>query len=354
MTRKTIIYLILGAFFIFSVLCLLLILTGFSPDEITSLNINNNQVKLMESENPITLLTYNIGYGGLDNSWDSYNAGGTNTKARSESHVEKNLESIVENIDDINPDILLLQEIDTNSKRSFYIDQLSFFNEKYPNYSYTYGKNKDIRWMPLPITKPVGKIQSGLATFSKFNTIESLRYSLPTNGNFLSNLYEYKWAITKTTFETDTQGELVVINVKLSAYNEGDFIREEQLHYLKTILDEEYRKGNYVVVGGNFSHNLPGADPQDFRYTEEWPTWLKNIPDDFNVSNYQWQIDNSTPTFRNLGDGYEKGKSFVAVTDGFLVSDNIQVEEVKTVDDNFQHSNHNPVTISFKLLPKNE
>lgn len=351
MIRRRILYIILSIILIFGGFSVFLIMTGFNPDDLISLNINNNQVNLLEKGQMITLLTYNIGYGGLDSQWDSYHAGGSNTRAKSKNQVEENLEEIVKKIDDINPDIFLLQEIDTDSKRSYSIDQVAFFSDKYPNYSYIYAKDKDIRWLPFPILRPVGKLQTGLATFSKYNTLESYRYSLPSNGNVLSNIYESKWAITKTIYETDLSGDLVVINVKLSPYNEGDFIREEQLQFLKLQLEEEYSSGNYVVVGGDYSHNMPGADTHSFKYTEEWPTWLKNIPDDYEIDNYYWHIDENTPSFRSLAGPYHRGKTFLAVTDGFLVSDNVEVEDVETLDDNFQNSNHNPVSIKLKLIP---
>ena len=353
MTKKAILYLILGIILIFSVSTFLIVKTGFNPYDETTLNINNNQVKLSETDESITLLTYNIGYGGLDSGWDSYQYGGENSRARSESALKENLDFIVKSIDEVNPDIFLLQELDTDSKRSFNIDQLSFLNEKYPNYGYSYGMNKVIRYLPFPITSPTGKIESGIATFSKFNTLETTRYSLPNGEGFFDRLFEYNWAITKSIFETNVQGDLVVINVKLSAFNEGDFIRERQLEFLRRNIVDEYNRGNYVIVGGDFSHNLPGADPYSFRFTEEWPAWLKNIPDIFQVNNFSWYIDDSTPTFRSLVDTYNKGESFVAVTDGFLISDNILVEEVVTLNYDFQHSNHNPVTIRLKLIPWN-
>lgn len=350
MKGRKIAYFIVAILIIISACSIYIISTGFSPHEVTSLNVNNNQVKLIESHEEITILTYNIGYGGLDAGWDSYDFGGENTRAKSKSHVIENLEFMVDKIDDINPDIFLLQEVDIDSKRSFNLDQISFFKEKYPNYSYVYAINKDIRWIPYPITSPIGKIQSGIASFSKYNALESLRYSLPANGDFLTSIFDYKWALAKTVFETDTSGDLVVINVKLSPYGQGDFVREEQLHFLKSLLEDEYAKGNYVVVGGDYSHNLPGADPSNFRFSEEWPAWLKNIPDNYEISNFNWQIDNRTATFRSLKDSFDNGRTFLAVTDGFIVSDNIQVEEVTSLKDNFQHSNHNPVTIRLKLM----
>lgn len=351
MARKGILYISLGIILIFSVVVLIFVMTGFNPYDETVLSINNNQVRLYEKDSRITLFSLNIGHGGLDSQWDSYQYGGSNTRARSEKTVMENLESIVSKIDDVNPDIFLLQELDTDSKRSFNIDQLSFLKEKYPNYGYSFGKNKVIRWMPFPITSPVGKIESGIGTFSKFNTLETIRYSLPDADSFFDRIFEYDWAITKSVFETNAPGDLVVINVKLSAFNEGDFVRERQLEFLRKMLIDEYNRGNYVIAGGDFSHNLPGADPFKFSFTEDWPSWLKNIPDVFEVNYYTWHIDDKTPSFRSLSEPYKKGESFVAITDGFLVSDNIHVEEVKTLDYGFENSNHNPVTIKFKLKP---
>lgn len=351
MTKKAILYLILSIILIFSVSIIVIIMTSFDPSDETNLTINNNQVRISESENSITILTYNIGHGGLDSQRDSYEFGGSNVRARSESAIKENLESIVNTIDNVNPHIFLLQEIDTNSRRSYNIDQLAYLNEKYPNYGYSYGKNKVIRWLPLPVTNPLGNIESGIATFSKFNTLESIRYELPGDGSFIDGLFEYNWALTKSRFETTIPGDLVVINVKLSAFNEGDFIRERQLEFLRNLIEREYRRGNYVIVGGDFTHNLPGSDPFNFNYTEEWPKWLKNIPDVFEVDDFSWQIDESRPTFRSLADVYNRGGSFLAVTDGFLVSDNIEVEQVQTLDSGFENTNHNPVVIRFKLIP---
>lgn len=351
MSKRTILYFIIGLLFVFIFFIILAFYTKFDPDDVSSLNVFNNQVGIVELEDTISLLTYNIGHGGLDSDWDSYSYGGREARAKSHNQVEENLQSMIQIIDDVNPDIFLLQGLDTNSRRSYYTDQLGFFNEKYPNYSYVFAKNKDIRFLPLPIHKPVGRIQSGIATFSKYSTIEGLRFSLPSNGNLLTNIFEYKWAITKTKYETDFDSDLVVINVKLSPYGEGDFIREEQLNFLKLLLEEEYEKGNYLLVGGDYSHNLPGVDPFNFRYSEEWPTWLKNIPDDYQVGNFSWEIDESQPSFRNLSKPFKLGKNFVAITDGFLVSDNIEVKDVITINNGFQHSNHNPVTIRFTLKP---
>ena len=46
---------------------------------------------------------------------------------------------------------------------------------------------------------------------------------------------------------------------------------------------------------------------------------------------------------------YEKGVSYSAVIDGFIVSDNVEVTYVENIDLEFLYSDHNPVIIDFIL-----
>jgi endonuclease/exonuclease/phosphatase family metal-dependent hydrolase len=46
---------------------------------------------------------------------------------------------------------------------------------------------------------------------------------------------------------------------------------------------------------------------------------------------------------------YVEGKTFVIVIDGFFVSPDVEVVSVKNHDTGFMYSDHNPVTIEFRL-----
>ena len=60
-----------------------------------------------------------------------------------------------------------------------------------------------------------------------------------------------------------------------------------------------------------------------------------------------WSIHtcNKVPTVRSAEKPYERGSNFTAVIDGFVCSPGIVVEEVRALDLDFQHSDHNPVEI---------
>ena len=58
--------------------------------------------------------------------------------------------------------------------------------------------------------------------------------------------------------------------------------------------------------------------------------------------------NNPVPTCRNA-DGPYNPDQFVLTIDGFIVSENVEVVESAVVDTGFAYSDHNPVTMTFKL-----
>ena len=324
-------------------------ITDYKPDTVEMLAINNNQVKTIALNEPITITTYNIGYAGLDEKQNFFADGGKNSRASNLDKVKENLEEIVNTIDKINPDVFMLQEVDVKSSRSYKINQKEYLSIKYPNYSYVFGKNYDVSWVPVPVFKPMGEIKSGIATYSKFYTKSSHRYDLPGKEKWPTQLFELDRCFTETRYQVENDKDLVVINLHLSAFEEGGFIRQQQLFFLKEHLNEEYKKGSYIVVGGDWNHNLPDTDPYQFSHEESWPFWLKNLPDDFSVDGYNWAIDYAVPTVRTMETEYKKGYNFLASIDGFLVSDNIEINYTTTTDTYFKNTDHNPVTVEIIL-----
>ena len=67
---------------------------------------------------------------------------------------------------------------------------------------------------------------------------------------------------------------------------------------------------------------------------------------------WQFVMDNSTPTCRSLDQPYQgsdKENFLFHMIDGYIVSDNIEVVDVKTVNSLFAPSDHNPVVLNVKL-----
>ena len=45
--------------------------------------------------------------------------------------------------------------------------------------------------------------------------------------------------------------KLILINSHMSAYDKGGKMRVKQLRLLNSVMESEYKKGNYVIVGGD-------------------------------------------------------------------------------------------------------
>jgi hypothetical protein len=95
------------------------------------------------------------------------------------------------------------------------------------------------------------------------------------------------------------------------------------MDYLKEFIIEEYEKGNYVIVGGDWNRNTPDVD---YSETKE-----------------------NSPTKRYLNAPYEKGKTISPIIDFYLMSPNIKCQFVKTIDFYFLNTDNQPTIHIFNL-----
>lgn len=324
-------------------------ITDYQPDAVITLDIENQSSTTFPSNETFKVATFNIGYGGLDASEDFFMDGGTHSRASSLTQVKSNLNTIGNVAKDLDADFYFFQEVDQKATRSFKVNELEYLAEIFPNYAYTFAQNYLVSFVPVPITKPHGQVDAGLASFSKYNIKQATRFDLPGKEKWPIQLFELDRAMLEQRIPLDNEKELVLVNVHLSAYDKGGIIRKQQLQFLKEYLSNEYSKGNYIIMGGDFNHLLPTTDPTIFPTTETWPDWLQTIPDDFLTDNFYWVVDKNVPTARTIATSYKKGENFLAVIDGFIVSKNIETISVEGTNMEFEASDHHPVTAIFKL-----
>ena len=188
---------------------------------------------------------------------------------------------------------------------------------------------------------------------SKYTIQSSQRYSLPIETNF-NKFFDLDRAFTVSYLPVSNQKQLALINIHLSAYTKDPTIGKSQLEKLFNYMESEYEKGNYVIVGGDFNHDiLLGKSPEVFQTSDEPQTWthpfpVENLSKHFTLAT-QGLAEQKIPSARALDEGYQKGRTFVTLVDGFIISDNVQFNHVQAHDFEFQHSDHNPVSMSFKL-----
>ncbi|EJO5348566.1 endonuclease/exonuclease/phosphatase family protein [Clostridium botulinum] len=328
---------------------LFMTVTDYKPEDKIQLSIKGQTGNKLNLKDSFSIATFNIGYGGMDDKQDFFMDGGKGSRSSSKEKTIENIKGITEFLKKTNSSFIFLQEVDTNSTRSFKINQYDYLKNNFKTYSSSMALNYKTPWGPVPILKPHGTVNAGLVTLSKYQINSATRYQYPGKESWPRQLAELDRCFLESKISLENGKELVLINSHLSAYDKGGKIRKQQLSFLKNYIIKEYKKGNYIIVGGDWNHLIPGTNPLIFKTTEKWPNWLQKIPNEFKPKEFKWVADKNVPTTRTDGTSYKKGENFTAVIDGFLVSDNVEVINVKAYSLDFKNTDHNPVSVEFKL-----
>lgn len=297
----------------------------------------------------LTLVAFNVGYAGLGQESDFFMDGGKQTYPASADVVSKNLAGITGVLRDTGADVALLQEVDRNSRRSFSVDEISHFADALGMAS-AFAPNYRCAFVPIPLP-PLGRVDSGLLTLTAYAMDNARRVALPCPFSWPLRVANLKRCLLVTELPVPgTDKLLVLVNLHLEAYDDGAG-REAQLSELAAILTAEYEKGNYVIAGGDFNASFPGA--LDAYPVIDPGTWQPGVLDAALVPGFSLAYDDSTPTCRLLNFPYDPGNPLTQyyVIDGFLVSPNVRVDTVETVDAGFLYSDHNPVLLTVTLQP---
>ena len=326
-----------------------LAVTKYRPKSVLPLLIKNNKPIDIKKNVSFSITTFNIGYCGMDKDRDFFMDGGKGSRSSSKKKTIENLQGITDFLIKTNSDINFIQEVDVSSTRSYRVNEYDYIINSMNSHNSSFAYNYKVLWVPVPVKKPHGYVKSGVVTLSKFNTSSSTRFQYPGSEPWLKQLADLKRCFIESRLKVTDGKELILVNSHLSAYDKGGKIRKQQLDFLNAYIVKEYDKGNYVIVGGDWNHLLPGTDPLKFKSTESWPNWLQKLPDSFKPNAFKWAVDADVPTTRTDSFPYKKNVNFSAVIDGFLVSPNVDIEKVMGHDLEFNFSDHNPVTGTFVL-----
>ncbi|MFW5645295.1 MAG: endonuclease/exonuclease/phosphatase family protein [Bacteroidota bacterium] len=332
--------------FIAGLLILIATITDYEPDKVSRIEVSASPEALMQ-EAEVDLMIWNIGYSGLDASMDFFYDGGEQVRP-SKKNVLRNLEAINAFLHENDSlDFFLLQEVDVESKRSYRINQYESISGNLSSYHAYLSLNYKVFFVPLPMKNPMGKVESGLASFSRYQPSEARRYSFPGNYSWPKYLFMLDRCFLVQRHPLTNNKELIIINTHNSAYDDGS-LRKIQMEYLREFLIEEYRKGNYIIAGGDWNQSPPGFEeefdgqvPDTVNYSE--------ISKDYLPEGWKWAYDKTMPTNRRVSTIYERGTTPTALIDFFLVSPNIHIESITGIDMNFQYSDHQPVILKARL-----
>ncbi len=344
----------IGSLLALVVLALIVILliariTEFNPPESANLQSRGKAASGVISDSIISILSWNIGYASMGAETNFFYDGGSMVrphKTLNESYLN-GIKAFLQANDSI--DFILLQEVDKNARRSFFRNQAEEFKELFNDRSSAFAVNYDVFFVPLPLHNPMGKVLSGLMNFTKYEPVKSTRVSFRKDYPLPTRLFMLKRCFIIQRFNTGAAGQVVLINTHNSAFDDGQ-LRLEQLDLLLQTALREYEKGNWVIIGGDWNMNPPAFDPAAITNGDLGKrNDLGNIPKDLVPEGWQWVYDPTTPTNREVITAYEKGLTPTTIIDYYLISPNVEIQSVTTIDKSFKLSDHNPVLISVRL-----
>lgn len=309
---------------------------------------------------PYSVVSYNVGFGAYSADYSFFMDGGTESRARSAEAVEENIGGAMAAVQELDPDFVLLQEVDIDGTRSHHVNELALVKQDLPQFaSVVFAQNYDSPYLAWPLNEPHGANRAGQVTMAKFPITSALRRSLPIEEGPMSlvdldRCYSVsRFAVASSDENTNSSHrELVIYNLHLSAYTSDGTIAEEQLDMLTQDMKREYDAGNWVIAGGDFNKDLLGNSGEIFGVSGPEYTWAQPIPDRLIPEGLSlvapFEAEEVVASCRNADRPYDETDYRVTV-DGFIVSDNVQIKSATVDDTGFAFSDHNPVEMEFLL-----
>lgn len=295
------------------------------------------------------IMTYNIGFGAYLPDYSFFMDGGKSSWGKDKESVTGAVRGAGELAAGVDPDFVLFQEVDRDGTRSYHIDELELLGQYIKGYYYTYAQNYDSPFLFFPPWEPHGANKAGIVTFSRAEITDAMRRSLPISESFSKFLdLDRCYSISRIPIKDGKM--LCVYNIHMSAYGSSVEMRNRQIDMLCEDMEADYQAGNYVVCGGDFNHNLR------IEHQENEPDWAHLFPRERLPEGFRMALDEvedeaavSHNTCRDTGAPYDEETTYTVTLDGFIVSDNIDVNNYYHVDSGYQYSDHDPVVMEFTL-----
>jgi len=212
------------------------------------------------SDTAIAVATWNIRFGMELRPWFADACG--SRVLMTEDEARSGLDTIIRGIRELNADVLMLQEVDVNSKRSNYLNQMQEILRG-AGYQYAaYASNWKAQVIP---SDGLGRVDEGNAVFSRYPILSATRYQLPLRGDqdALTKLFYVRECVMVVVLDVPGDINLAVVNTHLSAFATDD-TKKRQLDKVLSIAESYRSSTTDVVIGGDFNLLPPNAVDLDY------------------------------------------------------------------------------------------
>lgn len=231
-------------------------------DNTVSLYESRN-IQLADIDSTLKVVTWNVKFGGgrIDFFFDCHG----DRVLMTEAEVLANMEGVAANVRHMNPDVLYLQEVDIDAKRSAYVDQVQYILDHSDlNYA-IYASQWKADYVP---SDGLGQMNSGNAILSKFPLDNAERVALPLIGE-QSGLVQYFY-LRRNILTADVilpSTKIALLNTHTSAYS-TDGTKKQQLEIIEKRIAALEADGIPFVLGGDFN-NLPANSTKYCEFNDD-------------------------------------------------------------------------------------
>jgi endonuclease/exonuclease/phosphatase family metal-dependent hydrolase len=337
--------------------------TGFDDLEGASYYRAGSQKPDPDADAPLKVMNYNVKFAGgrIDFFFDCFG----DRVLMSEREVVANLSRLVEKINQYDPDVLVVQEVDVNSKRGAYVDQMQWLLDHTALRYGVYASQWKADYVP---SDGLGAIDSGNGILSKYPLAEAQRIALALRSeqSGIERYFYLKRNLLRARLEVPGKAPTYVVAVHADAYSK-DGTKRQHIDRFKAELDTLSDAGNTVVGVGDLNTLPPGSEQQfgfpdsvcddeefvadDYRPEADWltPLYEQYTPE---VPLAEYQADNASFFSHTVDkDGFWNRKLDYVFTNAAVVpgSGLVHQDEQHGGWPTMPLSDHAPVTVELEL-----
>ena len=235
---------------------------------------------LYDPRGPLKVLSWNIQFA-AGTACHFFYEGGSQVSVPEKATVHETLAVLAEIIAAYDPDVVLLQEVDRNSRRSWYIDEHVELCRLLPQYAaHASTWYWQVPWVPTPLVgEQLGRVDLHLSVMSKYAISSVRRVGLPAihSDDCITRLFNLRRAVQLVAIATTDGSDVQILHTHLSAFTNGDGTVEAQVDVLRTLMASA---GPRWLLAGDFNALPPGVSAKGLtgQAAIEYPALLDDHP----------------------------------------------------------------------------
>ena len=232
------------------------------------------------NKDTLTVVTWNIRFGIGRAKWFGDSCG--ELVLFNADEIQDGLELLATKIEAMDADILLLQEVDTDSKRSAYVNQVQWLLDNTAMNYGVYASMWEVQFVP---SDGLGRVNTGNAILSRWPLSEAERIQLSLRGDQddLTRAFYVRRNVLRT--KGNYPGSLFwAVDIHASAFSNDD-TKQKQYVEFKAVLDELDNQGEPFVAGGDLNQIPPGAAKNNYCDNDRCPDEEKKDDEGCDFSN---------------------------------------------------------------------